>query len=200
MTETVGKTTPPATDAENQPRPLRPLPGDRPLSEEIKRMIRVDHAGEYGAAQIYAGQLAVLGHQHRLSSQIRHMKEQEQRHLDTFDRLVIERQVRPTAVQPLWRLAGFGLGAATALMGERALMACTAAVEEVIDDHYADQERMLAGQDADLAATVAEFRAEEAEHRDIAIEHGAEQTPGYGLISGAIKAGCKAAIWVSKRL
>ena len=163
-------------------------------------MIRVDHAGEYGAAQIYDGQLAVLGHSHRLSSQIRHMKEQEQRHLDTFDRLVIERGIRPTAIQPLWRVAGFGLGAATALMGERALMACTAAVEEVIDDHYAEQYEALNGQDAELAATVEDFRAEEAEHRDIALDHGAEETPGYSILSGAIKAGCKAAIWISKRL
>lgn len=180
--------------------PLRPLPGDRPLKDEIRRMVRVDHAGEYGAAQIYKGQLAVLGDRHRLTPQIRHMREQEQRHLDTFDRLVMERGVRPTAIQPLWHAAGFALGAVTALMGERALMACTAAVEEVIDTHYAEQRDALGDEDPELAETIEDFRAEEEEHRDIALAHDAEKTPGYELLSGAIKAGCKAAIFLSKRV
>ena len=104
------------------------------------RMIRVDHAGEYGAVRIYEGQLAVL--EARTGSRdaaatIRKMAQQEQHHLETFDKLIVERRVRPTALEPIWRIAGFALGAATALMGEKAAMACTAAVEEVIDEHYA---------------------------------------------------------------
>ncbi|MGF1607191.1 MAG: demethoxyubiquinone hydroxylase family protein [Rhodothalassiaceae bacterium] len=180
--------------------PPRPLPGDRPLADQIARMIRVDHAGEYGAAQIYKGQLAVLGDRHRLTPQIRHMREQEQRHLDTFDRLVTDRGIRPTAIQPLWAVAGFTLGAVTAVMGERALMACTAAVEEVIDTHYAEQREALGNHDSELAEIVEDFRKEEAEHRDIALAHDAEKTPGYNLLSGAIKAGCRAAIFLSKRV
>lgn len=180
--------------------PPRPLPGDKPLSEAIEGMIRVDQAGEYGAARIYEGQFAVIGHRHRLSPLLRHMAAQEQRHLDTFDKIVVERGVRPTLLSPFWHSAGYALGAATALMGPRAAMACTAAVEEVIDKHYADQRDAIGDADPDLAATIEAFRAEEAEHRDTALAHGAEETPGYGLMSGVIKAGCQAAIWLAKRL
>lgn len=182
-----------------QTEPTR-LPGDRPWKEELERMIRVDHAGEYGAARIYSGQLAVLGNKHKSSPLIRHMKAQEDRHLEVFDRLVNERQVRPTLLSPFWHGAGFALGAATALLGEKAAMACTAAVEEVIDDHYAEQAEKLGDHDPELKEIVEEFRAEEQEHRDTAIAHGAEETPGYTLLSGAIKTGCKAAIWLAKRI
>jgi ubiquinone biosynthesis monooxygenase Coq7 len=187
------------TKAEPIKGPTR-LPGDRTWKEELDRMIRVDHAGEYGAARIYAGQLAVLGNKHKASPVIRHMKAQEDRHLQTFDQLINERGVRPTLLSPLWHGAGFALGAVTAFMGERAAMACTAAVEEVIDDHYASQEEKLADYDPELSNIVKEFRAEEQEHRDTAIDHGAEDTPGYTLLSGAIKTGCKAAIWLAKRI
>lgn len=176
------------------------LPGDRPWSETVERMVRVDHAGEYGAARIYSGQLAVFGDRHKSSPVIRHMKAQEDRHLETFNRLVNERNVRPTLLTPFWHGAGFALGAATALLGERAAMACTAAVEEVIDDHYAKQAEQLEGRDQELLSIVEEFREEEQEHRDTAIELGAEETPGYTLLSGAIKTGCKAAIWLAKRV
>src|SRR5271155_3918817 len=140
---------------------------------DIEAMIRVDHAGEYGAVRIYEGQLAVL--KGRASADtIRHMAEQEQHHLKTFDKLVNERRVRPTALEPVWRVAGFALGAATALMSEKAAMACTAAVEEVIDEHYASQVERL-GNDAALKRTVEDFRAEEIAHRNEALAHGAEQ-------------------------
>jgi ubiquinone biosynthesis monooxygenase Coq7 len=162
-------------------------------------MIRVDHAGEYGAVRIYEGQLAVL--RGRASADtIRHMAEQEEHHLKTFDRLVNERKVRPTALEPVWRVAGFALGAATALMGEKAAFACTAAVEEVIDEHYAGQVAALEGRDEALKATVADFRADEIAHRDTALEQGAEQAPGYRLLSAAIKAGCRVAIKLSERI
>jgi len=131
---------------------------------------------------------------------IRHMAEQEERHLKTFDRLVNERKVRPTALEPVWRVAGFALGAATALMGEKAAFACTAAVEEVIDEHYAGQVVALAGRDEALKATVEDFRADEAAHRNTAVENGAEQAPGYRLLSEAIKAGCRVAIKLSERI
>ena len=107
------------------------------------------------------------------------MAEQEQRHLKTFDRLVNERRVRPTALEPVWRVAGFALGAATALMGEKAAFACTAAVEEAIDEHYAAQIEALGDSDPALKKTVEDFRADEAAHRQTALDHGAEQAPGY---------------------
>ena len=166
---------------------------------DIQSMIRVDHAGEYGAVRIYEGQLAVL--KNRASAQtIKHMAEQEQRHLKTFDRLVNERRVRPTVLEPVWRVAGFALGAATALMGEKAAFACTAAVEEAIDEHYAGQIAALGEDDPDFKRTVEDFRADEAAHRATALEHGAEAAPGYKLLSEAIKAGCRVAIKLSEKI
>ena len=176
------------------------LPGDPSPRQVVERVIRVDHAGEYGAVRIYQGQLAVLGRRSRRSAVIRRMAGQEQRHLATFSRLVVERRVRPTLLTPLWDVAGFALGAATALMGERAAMACTVAVEEAIDEHYAGQLRELGDEEAELKQTIAEFREEELEHRDTGLAHEAERTPGYAVLSGFIKAGCRAAIWLSSRV
>jgi ubiquinone biosynthesis monooxygenase Coq7 len=165
----------------------------------LEQVIRVDHAGEYGAKRIYQGQLAVLkGTKHEPT--IRHMQEQEQEHLDTFSRLIAERRVRPTALLPLWHVAGFALGAATAAMGPRAAMACTVAVEEAIDEHYQAQEAALGEDEAALKADIARFRAEELEHRDIGLANEAELTPGYRLLSAAIKLGCKVAIKVAERV
>src|SRR5215467_10455533 len=113
------------------------LPGDLSSERTVARMIRVDHAGEYGAARIYAGQLAVL-RRSDTAPVLREMQAQEREHLERFSDLVVRRRVRPTAMLPLWHLAGFVLGAATAALGERVAMACTVAVEEAIDAHYAD--------------------------------------------------------------
>jgi ubiquinone biosynthesis monooxygenase Coq7 len=174
-------------------------PGDPTERELIERIIRVDHAGEYGARRIYEGQLAVLGRT-RHAPLLRHMKEQEEEHLRTFSRLIAERRVRPTALLPLWHVAGFVLGAATALLGPRAAMACTVAVEEAIDEHYAAQAAALPEHEAPLRETIERFRAEELEHRDIGLANEAEQAPAYRLLSAAIKAGCKVAIRLSERV
>jgi len=179
--------------------PAARLPGDPSPQDAIARMIRVDHAGEYGARRIYEGQLAVLGGTAGAES-VRHMYQQELRHLEAFDRLMAERRVRPTALQPLWHLAGFALGATTALLGEKAAMACTVAVEEVIDQHYAGQVAALGAEEAALKDTLEEFRAEELEHRDLALKHGAREAPGYEVLSTAIKAGSRLAIWLSERI
>lgn len=165
-------------------------------------MIRVDHAGEYGARRIYQGQLAVLetfSPDAKVLASIRRMAAQEQRHLERFERLVSERGVRPTALSPLWDVAGFALGAATALLGARAAMACTAAVEEVIDQHYGRQLERLRG-DRELKSAVAEFREDEIAHRDEALAQGAEQAPGYRLLSEGIKTGCRLAIRLSEKI
>jgi 3-demethoxyubiquinol 3-hydroxylase len=177
----------------------RRLPGDPPQDNAVNRMLRVDHAGEYGAARIYAGQLAVL-RASETAPVLREMQTQEQQHLDTFAQLIVQRRVRPTAMLPLWHLAGFALGAATAALGERAAMACTVAVEEAIDAHYAGQITELGDNEDDFRNTLVKFRDEELQHRDIALKHGAEQTPGYRLLSAAIKAGCKVAIRISERI
>jgi ubiquinone biosynthesis monooxygenase Coq7 len=147
-------------------------PGSSTGEQRLHEMLRVDHAGEYGAVRIYQGQLAVLGNRaakKQTADIIRHMEEQEQEHLKTFNDIVASRGVRPTALTPLWHVAGYALGAATALMGEKAAMACTAAVEEV-------------------------------EHRETALEMGAEETPGYRLLSDTIKAGTRLAIKLSEKV
>jgi 3-demethoxyubiquinol 3-hydroxylase len=175
------------------------LPGDPLLEATAARMIRVDHAGEYGAARIYAGQLAVLGRSDQ-ASVLRHMQEQERQHLQRFEDLLVRRRVRPTALLPLWHVAGFALGAATAALGTRAAMACTVAVEEAIDRHYANQAEALDETETDLRETIEQFRAEELEHRDIGLAHGAAQATGYRLLKTAIKAGCRVAIALSERV
>jgi 3-demethoxyubiquinol 3-hydroxylase len=175
------------------------LPGDPTPREVVARTIRVDHAGEYGAKRIYQGQLAVLGRT-KYGPILRHMQEQEQVHLDTFSKLIAKRRVRPTALLPLWHVAGFALGAGTALLGPRAAMACTVAVEEAIDEHYRAQHEALGEDEAELKGRIEQFRAEELEHRDIGIEHEAERAPAYRLLSAVIKAGCKVAIRVSERV
>jgi ubiquinone biosynthesis monooxygenase Coq7 len=175
------------------------LPGDRVPEADTARFIRVDQAGEYGATRIYAGQRAVL-RRGRAAGAIREMAEQEARHLAQFDRLLCERRVRPTALSPLWQVAGYALGAATALLGERAAMACTVAVEEVIDGHYARQAERLGDSDPELVETIRAARADELAHRDAALAHEATEAPGYELISAAIKTGARLAIWLSERI
>jgi len=183
-------------------RPM-PLPGARSAKARSDAMVRVDHAGEFGAVRIYAGQLAVLrgrpGMEHTVA-EIEHMAAQEDEHLERFDTLINERKVRPTALGPFWHVAGYALGAATALIGPEAAMACTAAVETEIDDHYAAQEAELADKDADLKDTVTKFRAEEIEHKETALREGAENAPAYPLLSSAIRLGCRTAIRLSEKI
>ena len=181
-------------------KPAQPrLPADPSPEASVARALRVDHAGEYGAARIYAGQLAVLGRS-EAAPVLREMQAQEQLHLERFADLIVRRRVRPTAMLPLWHLAGFVLGAATAALGQRAAMACTVAVEEAIDAHYADQIAALDDSEDELRNTLGRFRQDELHHRDIALQHGAEQALGYRLLSSAIKAGCKLAIRISERI
>ena len=181
--------------------PERPdyLPGDPPAKADTAAMIRVDHAGEYGAVRIYEGQLAVIG-RGRARDEIRRMSEQEKRHLAAFDELMRAHRVRPTALQPAWHVAGYLLGAATALLGEQAAMACTVAVEEVIDEHYRGQAERLGETDPPLKETIEEFRADELRHRAAAIEYGATEALGYDLISAVVKTGSRLAIWLSTRI
>ena len=167
---------------------------------DTKAMIRVDQAGEYGAKRIYAGQMAVMGNRHAYSGEIARMAAQEEAHLAAFNRLIAERGVRPTLLMPLWHVAGFALGAASALVGPKAAMAVTAAVETEIDRHYQAQREALAGDDPELEGMIADFQAEEVEHRDSAIAHGAEEASAYPLMSALVRAGCRAAIRVAEKI
>ena len=172
------------------------------MNRDRSAMIRVDQAGEYGATRIYAGQLAVMGDRGPHSAEIRAMAEQEAGHLAKFDALIARRGTRPTALQPVWSAAGYALGAATALIGPEAAMACTAAVEEEIDRHYTRQldELERDGDDPELATMIADFREDERAHRDAALAAGAETAPAYALLSAAIRLGCRAAIRLSERI
>ena len=191
------------------PRRRRPeLPGTHaraPTTPDVAAMIRVDHAGEFGALRIYDGQLAVLGRGRERKAgaeAVAQMAAQEKRHFDAFSDLVKQRGVRPTALEPVWHVAGYALGAATALMGEKAAMACTVAVEDVIDAHYAKQIEILSTrpEESALRDTIEDFRRDELNHRDEALSHGAEQAPFYAALSAAIRLGCRAAIRLSERL
>ena len=179
-------------------------PGDPGPRELVERTIRVDQAGEFGAVRIYQGQLAALrwtGRAHgEAGRKIAAMARTERDHKVAFDRLLTERRVRPTALSPLWNVAGFALGAATALMGDKAAMACTVAIEETIDEHYAGQAAVLGNDEAELRGTIEKFRLEEIEHKEEALASGAEQAPAYGALTAAIKAGSRLAIWLSTRI
>ncbi len=181
------------------------LPGDLNARSMVERFLRVDHAGEYGAKRIYEGQLAVLGRRRdpdslRAQGLIRHMAAQENAHLAAFQKMMPGRRARPTALLPIWHLAGFALGAATAALGPRAAMACTVAVEEVIDAHYAAQAERLGEDEAELRQSILTFRDEELEHRDTAVGEGGRDVAGYPLLASAVKLGSKMAIWLSERI
>jgi ubiquinone biosynthesis monooxygenase Coq7 len=167
-------------------------------------MLRVDHAGEYGAVAIYKGQLAVFERQHgkeRIVGQLKEMAAEEQDHLDAFDRMLAAGSVRPTVMSPLWNAAGYALGVGTALLGEKAAHACTEAVETVIEEHYGDQvvELNEAGE-TELAARMAKFQEEEVAHKDLAAAEGAAEAPGYPILSAIIRTGCRLAIRISEKI
>jgi ubiquinone biosynthesis monooxygenase Coq7 len=179
----------------------RSLPGDKG-PDSIESMIRVDHAGEYGAKRIYEGQLAILGKDPKFKKVVEHMAAQEQVHLDFFEKEIAARQVRPTALHPLWHVTGYALGALTARMGVEAAMACTVAVEEVISEHYKEQLETLKNhpKEKKLHAVIKQFKAEEEEHHAIGLDHDAEQATAYSLLTKVIKSGARLAIAVAKRV
>jgi ubiquinone biosynthesis monooxygenase Coq7 len=184
-----------------RPRPASPGPGA--LARQTEEMIRVDQAGEFGAVHIYRGQKAVFDRRpggRRMSAILAAQEADEAAHLAAFNALIARRGVRPTAFSPLWGVAGYALGVATALMGEKAAHACTAAVESVIEEHYAAQERALGDRDPELKGMIEQFRAEEVAHKDQAIAEGAHEAPGWPVLEAAIKAGCRVAIAVSQKI
>ena len=184
-------------------KPVPPRPGQGAGGARLAEILRVDHAGEMAAVQIYRGQRAVLGaarSHERITGQLAEMEADEAVHLARFDDLLTEHGVRPTAMTPFWRVAAFALGAGTALLGDKAAHACTEAVEDVIERHYAGQIAELEGRDPALAAELSKFRDEELAHRDKALEEGAREAPGYPVLAAVIRAGCKAAIKISEKL
>lgn len=188
----------------------------------VDKFVRVDHAGELGADRIYAGQMAVLGENElivrllnalikfmfleghtKVGPTIKHMWDQEIVHRREMERMIKKHRVRPTIMTPFWNIAGFALGAGTALLGEKAAMACTVAVETVIVEHYNNQLRQLMespNPDKELLEVITKFRDEEQEHHDCGIDHGAKQAPFYETLTNVIKFGCKTAIKISEKI
>jgi len=167
-------------------------------SQKIKEILRVNHAGELGAKQIYKAQRKVLGDDPDLVF----MAEQEAEHLKTFTKLMIEHKSQPTIFQPLWHVLSYGMGTVTALMGKRAAHACTIAVEEVIVEHY--QQQIDALQDSpthqDLRTIIQQFQKEEDHHRQIAEQGGGKQAVGFNILTKIVKVITKTAITVSKKI
>lgn len=193
----------PAGQGGRAPRPPLARPGLGASRRRRGEILRVDHAGEYAAVQIYRAQRAVFagraGHG-AIAADMAEMEGQEQVHLDRFNSLLTAEGVRPTLMLPVWRLAAQVLGAGTALMGEKAAHACTEAVESVIEEHYSDQVAETAEVDPALSAELARFRDEELAHHDHAVAHGSREAPAHRLLSAVIKAGCRVAIKVSERV
>ena len=185
-------------------RPIPPRPGIGAGRARLQEILRVDHAGELAAVHIYRGQQAVFAaagpDKGAILAETGEMGEQERAHLKAFEGLLAEHEARPSLLSPLWRAAGFALGAATALMGERAAHACTEAVESVIEEHYAGQIEELSEREPALAGRLEGYRADELAHRDRAVEAGARDAPGYPLLSSVIRAGCRAAIAVAEKI
>ena len=179
-------------------------PGDPEARELVERTIRVDQAGEFGAVRIYEGQLAALRWTGRANGEagrkIAVMARAEREHNAVFDRLLAERRVRPTVLSPLWSVAGFALGAATALMGDKAAMACTVAIEETIDEHYAAPGRRAGRRRGRAARHHREVPRRGDRAQGQALAAGAEQAPAYEALTAAIKAGSRLAIWLSTRI
>ncbi len=185
----------------SKPIPLRP--GQGAVKSRLSEILRVDQAGELAAVHIYRGQAAVMRAspgRTRIADQLQEMEGHEQVHLDRFNALLTEHKVRPTLMSPVWRAAAFALGAGTALLGDKAAHACTEAVENVIEKHYASQIDELKDRDPVLAAELTQFRDDELSHRDLAVEEGAHEAPAYPLLTAVIQAGCRAAIKISEKI
>lgn len=175
----------------------RILPGDKAIN--IDQIIRVNHAGEYGAKRIYQGQIAANS-DYSIIQELVDMANQEQRHLEFFEQELVKRHVRPTILLPIWHVIGYGLGYITAKIGKKSAMACTIAIEETIEKHYLSQINQLnhVTSESVLKQKIAEFREEEMEHKDTACEHGGRSLPGFKMFDFLIKTGSKIAIKISK--
>tara|TARA_Y200000002_G_scaffold70194_1_gene54796 strand:+ start:86 stop:619 length:534 start_codon:yes stop_codon:yes gene_type:complete len=171
--------------------------------KKIEEFIRVDHAGERGAIKIYEGQLLALNtfiKNEELKKTIEEMKEHEKEHFEYFENEIKERNIKPTRLLPLWDLLGVGLGFGTTILGKKAAMLCTASVEEVIQEHYADQIRQLEVDEKKLKDKITKFRDDELNHKDIAYEEGATKKGPYSILDKVIKTSSKIAIKISEKI
>ena len=170
---------------------------------KVEEFIRVDHAGERGAIKIYEGQLLALNtiiKNDKLKKTIEEMKEHEKEHCHFFENEIKKRNIKPTKLLPIWDLLGVGLGFSSTLLGKKAAMLCTASVEEVIQDHYANQIKQLGTDENKLKAKIIKFREDEIEHKNIAYDEGASKEGPYSILDKIIKTGSKIAINISEKI
>lgn len=175
---------------------------DQKSTPNLEEILRVNQAGEYGARQIYAGQLRTVKCEKQRKI-IAHMAEQEEEHLQKFNELIIKHNVRPTVLQPLWHVGGYMMGAISGALGDDAAHACTIAVEEVIDDHYEEQLQHLKqnpDDNAELIQIIEKFQADEQEHKDIAANNGGEHFKHYTTLTSVVRNITKFAIAASKKI
>ena len=175
----------------------------------IASMIRVNHAGEYGAHLIYETQKAFLQKRlspdHPIFETLEHMAAQEKEHLKYFSQAMVKEGVRPTVFQPVWYCGARFLGAVTALLGEKAVHACTMAIEDVIEGHYQKQIETLDSPSfvhpipKGFKESIKQFQEEECAHKEIAQEQGGAEAPGFPLLYTAIQTLSRTAIWLSTR-
>ena len=169
----------------------------------LEEIIRVDHAGERGAIKIYEGQLLALKtikQDKVLKDTIEEMKEQEQEHLNYFEKEIQKRKIKPTYFLPLWDIMGVALGFGTAVLGKKAAMLCTASVEEVIEDHYQNQLKKLGNDEKELKAKIEKFKEDESGHKNIAYEAGATNSGFYSIMDKVIQTGSRIAITISEKI
>ena len=176
-----------------------PRPDFTTPKDIIQKMIRVDHAGEYGARRIYEGQLSLPLNQEATNT-IQHMLQQEELHLSYFSQLLLERKVRPTILIPLWHVIGYILGKGSVMIGSKAAMLVTQSIEEVIEQHYQHQIDYLESHniEKELLSRIKQFQLEEVEHRDTALVFGSNEVACGSMISRVIKYMCNVAIRLSK--
>ena len=170
---------------------------------KLNEFIRVDHAGERGAIKIYEGQLLALNtiiKNEQLKEIIKKMKEHEKEHCNYFENEIKKRNIKPTKFIPLWDLLGVGLGFGSTILGKKAAMLCTASVEEVIQEHYANQINQLGSDEKKLKEKIIKFRDDELMHKNIAYDEGATKKGIYSILDKIIKTGSKIAINISEKI
>jgi len=172
------------------------------FKKKVDEIIRVNHAGEYGAQRIYSGQLR-FSKKNNLKAKLKKIIEEEYEHYDYFNKAMIKNRTRPTLMSPLWHHGGYLLGVITSFMGEKYVHACTEAVEEVIVEHYEDQIRYLEkeGIEKSMLKKIRKFQADEDSHKNDAISSNIEnKSSNARLFKALTKNLTRIAIEISKKI
>lgn len=169
--------------------------------DKIHEIIRVNHAGEFGAQVIYQGQLKFTKN---LKNKIiiKEMLEQELAHLNYFENEIKNTKSRPTFLLPIWNICGYMLGVVSGVLGIKTAMVVTESIEEVIVQHYQQQIDYLNAHDKDnsLLPKIIQFQQDEAEHIHTAIQNESHSSLFYKPLAKLVKGICYTAITLSKKI